>query len=81
MLAALFVCSERRVSENSDSVAREGTTDTITSEAKWAIRATVKHQSQFITMKSMIASDVRRSRVATMVGELVRGTYQPLQQS
>jgi hypothetical protein len=41
MLAALFFCSEWSVSENSDSVAREGTTDTITSEARCAIRATV----------------------------------------
>ena len=39
-LGALLVCSVRRASENSESVASEGTTDTITSEARWAMRAT-----------------------------------------
>ena len=45
---ALLCCNERRVSENSDSSFNEGTTDTITSEAKCAMRATATSQRCFI---------------------------------
>jgi hypothetical protein len=67
MLVALFFCSDLRASENSDSEARVGTTDTTTSEAKWAIRATVEHQVS--NLKSSIASGVRNGEGKTTVGK------------
>jgi len=67
MLVALFFCSDLRASENSDSEARVGTTDTITSEAKWAIRATVEHHVS--NLKFGIVSGVRNGEGKNMVGE------------
>jgi hypothetical protein len=62
MLVALFFCNNSRAAENSDSVAREGTTDTTKSEAKCAIRATVTRQiSMFLCT---IAADVCRAGVS-----------------
>jgi hypothetical protein len=67
MLAALFFCSEWSVSENSDSVAREGTTDTITSEARCAIRATVNQVSTVPLGLISIASPMLAELGSTIV--------------
>lgn len=45
---ALLCCNERSASENSESSFSDGTTDTITSEAKCAMRATGTSQRAFI---------------------------------
>lgn len=45
---ALLCCNVRSASENSESSFNEGTTDTITSEAKCAMRATVTSQRSVI---------------------------------
>jgi hypothetical protein len=46
MLGALLFCKARKTSENSESVAREGWTDTITSLERYAMRATTRKDTE-----------------------------------
>ena len=48
MEGALLCCNDFKAAENSESSFSEGTTDTITSEAKCAMRATGTSQRAFI---------------------------------
>jgi hypothetical protein len=72
MLVALFFCSDWRASENSDSVARVGTTDTITSEAKCATRATITYQVSTLPCRK-VGNGVRCSQCRDQDNDVWRG--------
>lgn len=85
MLCALSVSSFFRWSENSDGVASEGCTETMTSLARWAMRATTTRTTdqQLLPKVGLEAFVMHKSGEHAGCDWAVAGgcTYQPLQQS
>jgi hypothetical protein len=79
MLGALLFSSCRSVSENSECVARDGWTETMTSLARWAMRATRRRElSQCMFLSSCTGA---QSAVSRCGGGAAGRTYQLLRQS